>query len=502
LETRSPWLIGYERHATTRLVSDEPYDIAIVGAGIAGISAAYHLRSFGAKVILIEGRTVLSGVTGHTTGKLTAQHQLVYHSLTKEHGADFAGMYAAANLWAIDFVRNFGCECDFRDEPACVFASEPDDVEALEREFEACVDADLPVRLLTSDEVPVPSFGGLRMEGQASFHPVKFLDRLLRKALTNGVRLTESCRATAVEEAKSFCLVRTNQGVIRADHVVIATHYPIEDSGWFVAKLAPYRSYATAFRLKDDPPVGVYISSSEPMRSFRRMREGKEDLLIVGSGHHRVGQEADPNMNFRDIEYWARSNFNVEDVVHRWSTQDNWTPDGLPFIGVSPHRKRTFVATGFGGWGMTTGLIAGKVIAELIRDGESPWARLYDPNRSTLLHLSTGIKENLQSAKHLIGDRIKSADVGSADEVMAGMGAIVQLEHARIALSRDASGEPCALSPVCPHMGCQVAWNEAESTWDCPCHGSRFARDGAVLHGPAVEPLAPVDLVSGKALGE
>ncbi|MBC8064301.1 MAG: FAD-dependent oxidoreductase [Chlorobia bacterium] len=499
--TESLWLATSDgRRQESNATIDGRFDVAIIGAGIVGISTAYQLRSSGLRVILLEARTALSGVTGHTTGKLTSQHGLTYKRLIDERGFEFAKLYGEANEWAIRFaeseIASLGIECDHAREAAYVWSPTSEGLEEIRAEVEACSSLNMPASFVGPEAIPVPSFGAIKFSDQVRFHPLKFLRALLDAAVLEGVQLAENYRVTSIDEAEDGCTLQTEQGEIKADKIMIATNYPIEDSGWFVAKLAPYRSYASSFVLNSDPPEGMYISSSGPLRSFRKHSSENGDYLIVGSGHHRVGQDSNAQANFEDLEAWARANFDVRELSHRWSTQDNWTPDELPYIGLSPDKTRMFLATGFAGWGMSTGLVAGKIISNLITTGESAWSNIYDPSRSSYGALAEIVKENVQTVGRLVGDRLGSAEVGSLADIPLDSGAIWQAKDRRVAVYRSATGQLQGLSTVCPHVGCQVDWNDAEKSWDCPCHGSRFDLEGNVLHGPAVKALERVDLDS------
>lgn len=469
------------------------YDVVIIGAGITGAMTAYYLLDSDLSVAVIESRSIFSGVTGNTTGKLTAQHGLIFDKLIHTFGRDTAQLYAQANQWAVQQVlgisEEMGIDCDFATENAHIYTTHPDTWEDYEKEQIACAKLGLPTELLAVD-LPFGKVNAIRMRDQARFHPVKFLRQILAAAQGKGMHVSEGVRALEVEETKGGVEITTNQGKIQADRVVVATHYPIHDSGWFSVKLSPYRSYAMALRLNTPALDGMYITEDEPMHSLRKHVDETGEYQVVGGGNHKVGQDPATRQQYAELEAWALKNFDIRDIAYRWSTQDNWTPDGLPYIGKSPHRDRIWVATGFAGWGMSNGVVAGRLIADQILERDNPWTKVYDPSRMELAAVPTIVKENLNVAKRYYGDRISRADYETLAEVPVGGAGIVQLLEERVAVYKDEAGETHAVASACTHLGCQVAWNEAEMSWDCPCHGSRFAPDGTVLHGPATKPLA------------
>jgi Rieske Fe-S protein len=270
---------------------------------------------------------------------------------------------------------------------------------------------------------------------------------------------------------------------------VLATHLPFPDDGGYFARVEPMRSYALALRIGGRRPLGMYISIDEPTRS---VRSTTEDWVIVGGEGHKVGQDDDTTERYRALESWARERFDVERIGYRWSAQDYKTADGIPYIGrLTPTSERTFVATGYGKWGMTNGTVAAMILADLVQGRENPWAATFDSTRIALRQsVKQLISENADVVKRFVGDRLSSLRSGDADGLGPGAGGIVDLNGEHVAAFRDDSGILHAVSATCTHLGCQVQFNTAERTWDCPCHGSRFDIEGRVLQGPAVDDLA------------
>lgn len=493
VQPQSYWLSTASR--TRRPTFDEfgPLDVVVVGGGIVGLCTAFHLQTQGRKVTLFERRRILDGATGHTTAKVTSLHDLRFDRLLRKHGSEKAHAYADANQWAIEWlfetVERLDIACGLTRDIACTFSIKSDDREDFEKEREACRKLALPVVELPDTTYPMRFAHSVALGQQGRFHPAQFLSALADYLVWQGVSIYENSPVETIEEDDTGVSFEVGGRMIRADKLVVATNYPIYDSGMFIARLEPYRSYAMAVRVDAHVPDGMFISNDDAMHSWRKHGE---DVLIVGAGNHKVGQEPDTISQYRKLENWARQHFPVAEVLGRWSTQDNRTPDGLPYIGRSPSREHVFVATGFDGWGMSNGIAAGKLISDLISEQRNVWEDVYRPGRFGLPGAVKLMKQNANAVSHLLGDKFKSVSPGHPDDLAPGQAGIFEIQNGRVAAYRNEEGRLSLLSPECTHIGCQVAWNPAETSWDCPCHGSRFAVDGTVLHGPAVLPLESI----------
>ncbi|MFC6716455.1 FAD-dependent oxidoreductase [Natrialbaceae archaeon GCM10025810] len=496
------------------LESDRPVDVAVVGGGIAGLSTAIHCRERDLSVVLLERDRIGSGTTGRSTGKLTSQHGLVYDHLRREFGLEAARRYAAANESAIEEVERrieaLGVDCGFERGPSYLYG---DDRDALEREAEAARAAGLDVSLVTSAPPFERAEAAVRLEGQAWFHPRRYLLALAERlreddgaAVVAGARVTDVEGGTAVDRGSPR--VRTANGpTVAADHVVVATGFPILDRAGYVARTHPRRSYVLALRLRRAPPSAIYYRIGDPYRSVRPVAEasgvgdGANDghLLLVAGENHKTGQGGSAADRYRRLERWARERFPVESVVRRWSAQDYVPADRVPLIGrAGPGLENVSVATGFRGWGLTGGTVAGRLLAARI-DGESPPERdLFDPLRFTPKPSFTAtVIENADAASQFATDWLRTlvtpTGTATAADLAPGEGTVVRTAGLGdpVACARDADGALHAVSAVCPRDRCILAWNDAEHTWDCPCHGSRFSPTGEVLEGPATGDLPP-----------
>ena len=468
-------------------------DVAIVGGGIVGLTAATLLKEAGKTVAVIEAASIVQGVTGHTTAKVTSLHTLIYDHIINNFGEEKARAYADANQAAIEFIADTverkQIDCDFTRTQAYTYTQAADEVEQLRSEADAAAKLGLPVTLTRTTPLPFPVQAAVRFDNQAQFHPRKYLLALGAELPGNGCHIFEQTRVLEITQGEP-CEVVTQHGTIQARDVIIASHFPLNDKALYTSRLHPHRSYVLAVRVEEPTPPGMFIRSDSAY-SIRTHPHPDGELLLIGGEGHKTGEGGDTIARYQRLEEWARRHWTVKSVEYRWSTQDNRTIDRVPYVGRAyPQDKHIFVATGFGGWGMTNGTASAHVLRDLVLGQENPWTQLYDPHRINLTGTAQFVKENINVAVHLVGDRRPD---DSADTVAPGEGKVVQTEQGNVALYRDENGTEHRLSPLCPHMGCYVQWNPAEKSWDCPCHGSRFSCEGKVIQGPAVGDMEEVE---------
>jgi glycine/D-amino acid oxidase-like deaminating enzyme/nitrite reductase/ring-hydroxylating ferredoxin subunit len=471
-------------------------DVAVVGGGIAGLSVAQLLVQDGLDVAVIDAGRVGRGVTAGTTAKLTSLHGLIYAKLESSFGEEGARIYGEANEAGLRHVAAtadaLGIECHLRRRPNYTYADSPDRLGDIEDEVEAARRAGLPVSYV--DDVPLPFgvAGAVRFDDQAEFHPLEYLDGLADWLSERGCLILEHTVATGVTDAAPAS-VQTRRGTIQADHVVVATHFPFLDRGLFFARVHPERSYAVAGPARGPVPEGMYLSAGQPTRSIRFHPAAEGELVLVGGEGHKVGQGGPTGRRYAALEEFARRHFGVESIDYRWSTQDNMPLDGVPYVGaLTPVSKRLYVATGFKKWGLAHAGAAAMILRDELLGRDNDWAHLYDATRlGPLSALSPFIKENVNVAFHFFADRVTRRALRPAADLAPGEGRVLARRQKQVAVSRDGDGSLHAVSARCTHLGCIVDWNDAERSWDCPCHGSRFAPDGKVLQGPATRPLQP-----------
>jgi glycine/D-amino acid oxidase-like deaminating enzyme/nitrite reductase/ring-hydroxylating ferredoxin subunit len=468
-------------------------DVAVLGGGITGLTAAILLKRLGKTVAVIEARRIAEGVTGHTTAKVTSQHKLIYDTLIRRHGEQKARLYGEANEAAIGridaFVNEKNIDCDFRRLPAYVYTESREMVSQLEAEVEAAQKLGLPASFVDEAPLPFPVEGAVRFDDQAQFHIRKYLLPLAEEIPGEGSHIFENTRALRIKEGVR-CRVETDRGNVSAKDVIVATHIPFTFKGLFWGKATPQREYGIAARIEPTRALeGMFISAESPTRSVRTApRDGEIALIVVGEAH-KPGEEPDTEQRYKNLEGWARKRFGVTEFENRWSSQDYSSFDGLPYVGrIGARSKHVYVATAFAAWGITNGTAAAMLLSDLISGKENRWADLYNSTRTSPFASRNLYKEGGSQAAHFIKDRFEGV-TEAASAVAPGEGKIIGRPGEQTAVYRDSRGEVHAVSARCTHLGCIVSWNPAETSWDCPCHGSRFSVDGKVLQGPAVRNL-------------
>ena len=498
LETVSVWQATTSPYSTGQQAQTQ-CDVCVVGAGIAGLTTAYLLQRDGRDVQLIDAFEIGAGETGRTTAHLTAVLDDRFVTLEKLFGEAGARLAAQSHATAIDLieriVRETEIDCDFERLDGVLFASSPEQVDLLNREAEAALRAGfahiVPIETQILRNLPFNA-PALRFPRQAMFHAGKYLHGLARAFIAHGGRIETGVRALSVEEGEIAQVVLERGREIRAPHVVVATNTPFIDRVKMHTKQAAYRTYVVGF----DIPAGAFPSvllwdMDDPYHYVRVVRNiGAGDVLIVGGEDHKTGQEVDPAERFTRLANWAREHFyGLGDPKYRWSGQVMEPIDGLAFIGRNPGDRNIYVVTGDSGNGMTHGTLGGMIISDLIAGRVNPWTDLYDPARKTLQAAASFIDENANVLGHLVADWIGRGKVRDRNTIPPGSGALVREGLALLAVYRDPDGNFHEFSAACTHLGCVVQWNGVEKSWDCPCHGSRFAPDGIVLNGPAASPL-------------
>ncbi|WP_224333339.1 FAD-dependent oxidoreductase [Haloprofundus halobius] len=469
-------------------------DAAVVGGGIVGVTAALQIAEAGQDVALVERDRILAGVTGKTTAKLTSQHGILYDTLSSTVGERKTRQYAEANEAAIDHVESrveaLDIDCAFRRLPSYAYVRSSERRSEVRREVNTARRVGLPADFEESVPVDDEAVAAVRFDDQAMFHPRRYLLALAETFLDAGGRIYEGTRALDVDGG-ARPVVDTDRGEILADDIVLATHFPVHDTGAYFARMHPKRSYVVAARVADPPAEAMYYYTGDQYFSVRTHDTGDEVLTLVGGQNHKTGQGGDTNERYRKVEEAARRHFDVESVEYRWSTQDYVSVDRVPYVGAVPFSENVYMASGFGGWGMTNGTAAGLLLADLVRGEENPYTEVYDPNRVTVdrTSISEFASQNANVAKEFVGDWLSMRQREDLRRLNRGEATVLRERTKPVAAYRDDDGELHTHSAVCPHLDCIVRWNDAERSWDCPCHGSRFGYDGHVVNGPAVSDL-------------
>jgi glycine/D-amino acid oxidase-like deaminating enzyme/nitrite reductase/ring-hydroxylating ferredoxin subunit len=483
------------------LTGDIEVDVVVVGAGIAGLCTAWELAEAGRTVAVLEADRIAASVTGYTTAKLSSLHTLIYAKIHSSLGVNAARLYAQSQQQAIERVailaERLKIDCDLERIPAFTYAESPDQLNQIHAEVDAAREAGLDASFVTETGLPFAIAGAVRVEDQAQFHPRKYLLALADDLTRRGSRIFERTRAAGLKEGEP-CKVTTEGGAtVTARDVVIATHYPVFDRALLFGRLKPRRELVVAAAIPaQDDPGGAYITPEQNTRSIRTAPYRDGQRLLIITGEHFTPGTSEVTQHWERLIAWTQERFPEADIAYRWATQDNSTTDKVPFVGpFHIGARHVYVATGFGGWGMSTGVMAGQLLASLITGSELPWAKLYDPRRlHPVLEAVPMVKLQAKVATHFIGDRLRSSHVDSVDDIAPGSGAVLRVSGEQYAVHRDDGGTLHAVSARCTHLGCIVHFNDAEAAWECPCHGSRFDVDGSVIEGPANKPLEPKDL--------
>ena len=501
LDTKPYWTDSASMPRFPRLDQDVRCDVLVVGGGIAGLTSAYLLAREGRSVVLVERRRCGDVDTGHTTAHLTMVTDRRMTDLERSFGRDHARAAWDAGLAAIgqihSNVRDEQIDCDFEWTSGYLHAvpGEKDpDIKSLRKEADLVSSLGFDAHFL--EDVPFMHTPGVCYEDQARFHPRKYLAGLARTAAKLGVRIHEHTDAQELPDPRSC---RANGHTISFDHIVIATHSPMVGSAGFSSatllqtKLALYTSYVVAARVaKGIVPDALFWDTSDPY-TYTRLEPGRgHDLVIFGGEDHKTGQVDDTTACFDRLEKRLAEVVPGAIVTNRWSGQVIETVDGLPYIGQTSEHE--FTATGFSGNGMTFGTLSGMMACDYVMGRRNPWSELFEISRKKVLAGAWDyVKENKDYPYYLLRDRLTRAEARSLRDVRRGQGRVLEFNGEQVAAYRNPSGELSVCSAICTHMGCLVDWNDAERTWDCPCHGSRFDTAGGVISGPAGSPLGKVE---------
>ncbi|TQR21511.1 FAD-dependent oxidoreductase [Psychrobacillus vulpis] len=501
-ESQSYWRANKDFPLFPKLSEDIEVDVAIIGAGLTGITAAYLLSKSGLKVIVVEGSRILKGTTGFTTAKVTAQHGPIYQKLIETFGEEKARLYYEANTEAKDFIEQtaseLGINCDFEKVDAFLYTDTEDGVEILKNEMDAYNKLGIEGATLTKETgLPFTVKEALKMENQGQFHPLKYATALMEKAIENGVQFFEESRAKSIHSTNLVQMLDGNE--IRAKKILVCSHFPFNDEdGLYFTRMYSERSYALASLVEANYPKGIYINVEKPTRSIRTSlgSDGRRYLLIGGEGHITGRFQGDTMANYEALAAFGREQFKVKQYAYRWSAQDLVTLDQLPYVGsMTTGLQDVLVATGYAKWGMTNSTVAATIMADNVLEKDNRFAEFYNPIRSKMKKedITSFAKINANVAKELIKGKTEKIDVLFKD-LELGKGDIVKLDGKKVGAFKDVTGKVYLVKPVCTHMGCDVVFNDAECSWDCPCHGSRFTFTGDVIEGPAYEPLEKIEL--------
>jgi glycine/D-amino acid oxidase-like deaminating enzyme len=471
---------------------DRPLDDLVVGAGLTGLVTALLLARAGRQVAVVEARSVGAVATGNTTAKLSLLQGTRLSRILRHQSEHVGRAYVEANTEGAQWLRRF---CDdhgvaVQERPAVTYAADASEVATVRREHDAALRLGLDVTWEDDLATPFPSYGGTVLAGQAQFDPMDVLHALVDQLRAHGGTLHQGRRVVTVSQGKPPEATLDDGTRLRSEHLVLATGTPVLDRGLYWAKLEPQRSYALAFQTDAAVPAGMYLSAGSDSRSVRDAPADGGSLLLVGGSGHTVGRTRSEREHLDRLRSWTSAYFPGATELYRWSAQDYASHDGIPYVGALPRgRGRIHVATGYEKWGMTNAVAAARAISGQILDAPPSWSTTLGRRVTRPSGAATVLRTNLGVAKSLATGSARAAAASVPEHPREGTGRVGRSLPLPTGRSTTTDGTTCAVVGICTHLGGILRWNDAEESWDCPLHGSRFAADGSVLEGPATRPL-------------
>jgi glycine/D-amino acid oxidase-like deaminating enzyme/nitrite reductase/ring-hydroxylating ferredoxin subunit len=485
------------KHATA---GNKAFDVVIVGGGITGITTGLLLQQKGHNCLIAEAHNICFGTTGGTTAHLNTFFDNPYDQIQSDFGEDNAQLVAKATSQSLSLfkkhIEEYAIDCNYQIKDGYVFAQSVEQEEALEKMHNASKIAGVKVAYTDTIPVPLEYTKAIVYAGQAQIHPTRYVHALAKEFEKAGGIILQNCLIDKFEEKDGLLDIESSQGKLQARNLVYATHIP-PGVNLLHFRCAPYRSYAMAVSLKDDNyPDGLAYDMYDPYHYYRTQLVDGKKYLIAGGEDHKTAHIQNTEACLNHLEAYLRKYYNIDNVAFKWSSQYFEPADGLAYIGHLPgNPDNVFVATGFGGNGITYSHIAAVTLSDLITTGDSEFKNLFNPNRvKPVAGFNNFVKESVDVVKEFFKKRFSQSDLTEVADLAPGEARLVKYEGESIALYKDDNGKLHALDPVCPHAKCMVDWNSAEKSWDCPCHGSRFSYDGELLTGPSSRGLEIIEI--------
>lgn len=514
------WLNSNEnKNKYKELDKDISADVCIVGAGIFGLTCGYYLTKQGYNVVILEKEAeIASKTTGHTTAKITSQHNLIYKYLIDSFGVSEVKHYLYANQEAIEniyqIIKDENINCNFERQDSYVYTNNADELEKIKLENEAVNSIGFNSEFVTSTPLPFDVLGAIKFPNQAEFNPIKYAYGLANAIIKNSGKIYIDTLVQNIEKDDDIFITSCKDYVVRSKYVILATHYPFIDRlGYYFLKMYQSTSYVIAVDIGSKTFDGMYINSEEPTFSYRFINYNSKNLLLVGGADHKTGSKIDLSNAYNILEDEVRKYYPDCKVLYKWNTEDCITLDKIPYIGEFSHfMPNMYIGTGFNKWGMTSSNVAGNIIVDKILGRENEYENVF---KATRLHpiknnveLGNMIKETTNS---FVINKFKVPDAdldviednsvmsgskkaGNFEEIKNDSGHVLKYNGQTIGIYKDNDGKIFAVNPICTHLGCLLSWNNLDKTWDCPCHGSRFDYKGHQLYNPAIRDLDVIDL--------
>ena len=481
-----------------KINSSELYDVVIVGGGITGISTGFLLQNAGMNCLVLEANNLCFGTTGGTTAHINTLLDVPYSTIEKNFNKEKSRLMAASIKEAVstiqDNVKKYNIDCGFKTASAILFAQDDKQKDELQKISEATNEAGVKNDFINEISIPINFLKAIQVPGQAKFNPVRYVHALAKQFEKAGGTIVQHCRVVSAAEGDNV-QIETSRGKCKARFLIYATHIP-PGVNLLHFRCIPYRSYAMAVTLKNNSyPDDLVYDMYDPYHYYRTQEVDGEKYFIAGGYDHKTAHEDNQEYRFLKLESHIREHFDVDKIGYKWSSQFYESPDGLPYIGQLPGHEKIYVATGYGGNGMPYSHVAALSLKRTICGEENPYQELYDPNRlKPVAGFSNFVSHNADVVKQFVSKFFSGEELKELSELATNEGKIVKFKDEKLAIFKNGNGAVHALSPICTHVGCEVKWNNAEQSWDCPCHGARYSYDGSVMTGPAVKNLAKINV--------
>ena len=481
------------------LESDEETEVCVIGAGLFGLTTAYYLTQCGKKVVVLERDGIGKKVSGNTTGKITSQHELFYTHLVEDYGEEYAKKYLKANEQAIRNIQQIidreKIECEFSTQKSYVYTTKQDEVIEIEKEVEIVNKLGKDAKFVTNIELPLKIKGAIEFDGQAQFHPRKYMLGLANAILKQN-KIYNYTTVTDVEKDGDNYKIYTDKGNIKAKYVVLATHFPTKNKpGFYYLKMYQSTSYLIAIETNSKLPQGMYINIREPVYSFRKANYNGKEILLIGGAGHKTGEPIPEESHYEQLEKKAKEMYSDCKVLFRWNTRDCISLDKIPYVGeFSNLMKNLYVGTGFKKWGITLSNVAANIVADKIMGSINEFEDIFTATRMKPIKNRWEVEHMLKETVNSIALNKFKIDSWNVEKIENGNGAIIEIDGSNVGVYKDINGKIYAVKPNCSHLGCLLSWNNTDKTWDCPCHGSRFDYRGRNLYEPAIKDLDIVEI--------